>query len=315
MAADHVPLILDVDTGIDDALAIALALAEPRAELVAVTTLAGNHGVEQVIVNTLKVLHHLGADHVPVHRGASKPLVRPLHDAQYFHGRDGLGDADLPAFDRPLGPDRGPAAVIRLARERPGELTLVCLGPLTNLAIALNVAPELPDLLKSVVVMGGAFAIAGNVTAHAEFNLHADPEAANEVLSNRKLDLTMIGLDVSHQVPLPKTVWDEAANSPSPNAQLVARLCAWIWVGHRRTGMFLHDPLATAVAIDPTLVTRTQRSVTVSAAPENRGETRAERTGTINVAESVDARRFLDLFCERLDLTRIDADLSTLRAV
>jgi inosine-uridine nucleoside N-ribohydrolase len=315
MIAERVSLILDVDTGIDDALAIALALADPRAELVAVTTLAGNHGVDQVIVNTLKVLNHVDANHVPVHRGASKPLVRQLHDGQYFHGKDGLGDADLEAIDRPLGPDRGPAAIIRLARERPGELTLVCLGPLTNLAIALNVAPELPELLKSVVVMGGAFTIGGNVTAHAEFNIHADPEAANEVLSNRRLALTMVGLDVSHQVPLPKAVWDEAAKSPSAFAQLVAKVCAWMWVGHRRTGMFLHDPLATAVAIDPTLVTCAKRSVTVSAAPETRGETRARRVGTVNLAESVDVCRFLELFCERLGLTWIDADLSALRAV
>jgi purine nucleosidase len=315
MNGDRVSLILDVDTGIDDALAIALALADPRAELVAVTTVAGNHHVEQVTINTLKVLNHLGVNEIPVHRGASKPLVRVLHDAQYFHGRDGLGDADIPAFDRPLGADRGPAAVIRMALERPGELTLVCLGPLTNLAIALNVAPELPELLKSVVVMGGVFTIGGNVTPHAEFNIHTDPEAANEVLSNRKLDLTMVGLDVSHQVALPKAVWDAAANSPSPSAQLVAKTCAWIWNGHRRNAMFLHDPLAVAVAIDPTLVTCAKRSVTVSAAPENRGETRAVRSGTVNVAEAVAAKRFLDYFSERLDLTRIPADLTTLSAV
>ncbi|MEA2514131.1 MAG: hypothetical protein QOF33_778 [Thermomicrobiales bacterium] len=315
MTEGRVPLILDVDTGIDDAVAIALALADPRAEVVAVTTLAGNVGVEQVVANTFKVLNFLGANEIPVHRGASKPLVRELRDAQYFHGRDGLGEPGLPPFDRPLGSDRGPAAIIRLARQRPGEITLVCQGPLTNLAIALNVAPELPSLLKSVVVMGGAFRVAGNVTAHAEYNIFADPEAAVEVFANRAIDLTVVGLDVSHQVVLPKAVWELAATSPSPFAQLVAKVSAWVWTGHRRTGMFLHDPLAVAVALDPTVVTSTGRSVTVSCAPENRGETRAMRAGTIRVAETVEARRFLESFCDLLGLTWIPADPSTLRPV
>jgi inosine-uridine nucleoside N-ribohydrolase len=315
MAAPRTPLILDVDTGIDDAVAIALALADPRAEVVAVTTVAGNTGVEQVIRNTLKVLNYLGADHIPVHRGASKPLVRELRDGHYFHGRDGLGEPDLPDVERPLAPDRGPAAIIRLARERPGELTLVCQGPLTNLAIALNVAPELPGLLKSVVVMGGAYDVGGNVTPHAEFNVFVDPEAAVEVFSNRALDLTVIGLDVSHQVALPKAVWEGAATATTSSAQLVAKVCAWIWTGHRRTGMFLHDPLAVAVALDPTLVDCTRRSVTASCARENRGETRAVRTGTVKVAETVEAERFLASFAQTLGLTWVPVDRSSLVVV
>lgn len=315
MADGRTPLILDVDTGIDDAVAIALALADPRAEVVAVSTVAGNTRVEQVVKNTLKVLGYLGADHVPVHRGASKPLVRELRDGQYFHGRDGLGESDLPEVDRPLGPDRGPAAIIRLARERPGELTLVCQGPLTNLAIALNVAPELPNLLKAVVVMGGAFTIGGNVTPHAEFNIFVDPEAAVEVFANRALDLTVVGLDVSHQVALPKSIWEEAATAASPSPQLVGKLCDWIWRGHGRTGMFLHDPLAVAVALDPTLVGCAKRSVTVGCASENRGETRAVRAGTVKVAEAVDADRFLASFSQTLELARVPTDLASLVAV
>jgi inosine-uridine nucleoside N-ribohydrolase len=315
MAVGRTPLILDVDTGIDDAVAIALALADPRAEVVAVTTVAGNTGVEQVIKNTLRVLDFLGADDIPVHRGASKPLVRELRDAHYFHGRDGLGESGLPEVDRSVGFDRGPAAIIRLAHERPGELTLVCQAPLTNLAIALNVAPELPRLLKSVVVMGGAFSIGGNVTPHAEFNIFVDPEAAVEVFANRLLDLTVVGLDVSHQVALPKAVWEGAASATSPYAQLIARLCAWIWTGHGRTGMFLHDPLAVAVALDPTLVGCVGRSVTVSCAAETRGETRAVRAGTVKVAETVEAERFLRSFAETLGLSWVTTDVSSLVAV
>jgi purine nucleosidase len=302
MTAERLPLLLDVDTGIDDALAIALALASPDAELVAVTTVAGNVDVDLVTRNTLRVLNHLGANHVPVHRGASKPLIRELRHASHFHGADGLGEADIPPFDRPLGRDRGPAAVIRLAIERPGALTWVCLGPLTNLAIALNVAPELPSLLRRVVVMGGAFTVGGNVTAHAEYNVFADPEAAAEVFANRALDLTVVGLDVTHRVALPRSVWEAAAAIDQPAPQLVAKLCPWMWRRHRKTGMYLHDPLAVAVALDPSLIACGRRSVTVGTGLENRGESMAARAGTVKVAETVDAERFLAEFCSRLGL-------------
>ena len=153
--SERVPLVLDVDTGTDDALALAYAVASPEIELVAITTVAGNVDVEKTTSNTLSVLDWLGAGDVSVHRGASRPLVRPHRDAIYFHDEGGLGGARLPTSTRSIGPDRGPAALIRLARQRPGELTLVALGPLTNLAIALNVEPRLPELLKSVVLMGG----------------------------------------------------------------------------------------------------------------------------------------------------------------
>jgi len=310
---NRVPLILDVDTGIDDGVAIALALADPRAEVVAITTLAGNINVEMATANTLRVLHFLGADKIPVHRGASKPLVRELRDAQYFHGRDGLGEPDLLPFERPLGADRGPAAIIRLARQRPGELTLVCQGPLTNLAIALNVAPELPRLLKSIVVMGGSFTVAGNTTAHAEFNVFADPEAAVEVFNSGAPNLTVIGLDVTHQVAMPRSVWEAGATSENISAQLISKLCAWVWTGHRREAMFLHDPLAVAVAIEPSLVVCADRSISVSCLEGNRGETRAERTGPIKVAHSVDVERFLQEFAGLLGLDPIPANATDLK--
>src|SRR5215211_5664258 len=156
---ERVPVILDVDTGTDDALALAYAVMSPRIDLIAATTVAGNVDIEKTTANTLTVLDWLGAADIPVHRGASRPLVRPHRDASYFHDEGGLGGARLPASTRMVGADRGPAALIRLASQRPGELTLVALGPLTNLAIALNVEPELPQLLKSVVVMGGAYTV------------------------------------------------------------------------------------------------------------------------------------------------------------
>src|SRR5215216_893987 len=206
--SERVPLVLDVDTGTDDALALAYAVASPKIELVGVTTVAGNVDVEKTTANTLSVLDWLGAAHVPVHRGASRPLVRPHQDASYFHDESGLGGAQLPTSTRSIGADRGPAALIRLARQWPGALTLVALGPLTNLAIALNVEPELTQLLKWVVIMGGAYTVPGNTTPAAEFNILVDPEAADQVFTAPFPRMTAVWLDVTEQVALTRDDWD-----------------------------------------------------------------------------------------------------------
>ena len=177
---DATPIILDVDTGVDDALAIGLAVSRPDIDLIAVSILAGNIDVVNATENSRRVLGLIGASAIPVHQGASRPLARVHRDAAHYHGKNGLGDAQLPEVDAPLGPDRGPAAIIRLARQRPGEIVLVATGPLTNVAIALNVFPELPSLLKRFVVMGGSYRSPGNVTPHAEFNIWADPKQRNK---------------------------------------------------------------------------------------------------------------------------------------
>ena len=221
---EQVPVILDVDTGTDDALALGYAVASPRTELVAVTTVAGNVGVEKTTANTLAVLDWLGAGDVPVHRGASRPLVRPHRDAVYFHDEGGLGGCTASAVDtfcrgRPRA--RGSHSPCRL---RPRELTLVTLGPLTNLAIALNVEPNLPELLKSVVVMGGAYSVPGNTTPAAEFNILVDPEAAEQVFTARFPTLTTVGLDVTERVALTRDDWDAvnaALNHFLPSATLL----------------------------------------------------------------------------------------------
>src|SRR5688500_8734291 len=157
MAGVPLPYILDVDTGIDGALALALAVRSPEIGLLAVSTLAGNVDVERTTDNTRRVLTWVGATGVPVHRGASRPLCKPPRHAVHVLGSNGLGNAELPEGTNPIGRDKGPAALIRMAKAQPGEITLVCVGPLTNLAIALNVEPDLPMLLRRVVIMGGAF--------------------------------------------------------------------------------------------------------------------------------------------------------------
>ena len=301
---EQVPVILDVDTGTDDALALGYAVASPRIELVAVTTVAGNVGVEKTTANTLAVLDWLGAGDVPVHRGASRPLVRPHRDAVYFHDEGGLGGAQLPPSIRSVGADRGPAALIRLARLRPRELTLVTLGPLTNLAIALNVEPNLPELLKSVVVMGGAYSVPGNTTPAAEFNILVDPEAAEQVFSAPFPSLTVVGLDVTEQVALTRDDW-EAVNVDSslpPTARLLREVGAFAYSRLGRDQFSLHDPLSVAVAIDPTLIEVQELEIAVDAIEPERGRTKIVGPGTIRVAVSVEAQRALGEFRRTVEL-------------
>jgi inosine-uridine nucleoside N-ribohydrolase len=293
--SERLPIVLDVDTGIDDALALAYAVTSPMIELIAVTTVAGNVDVAKTTANTLSVLDWLGAGHVPVHRGASRPLARPHRDASYFHDEGGLGGARLPKSTRSIGADKGPAALIRLVRQRPGELILVALGPLTNLAIALNVEPELPELLKSVVVMGGAYTVPGNMTPAAEFNVLVDPEAADQVFRAPFPHLTAVGLDVTERVALTRDDWDAVneASSLSRPANLLREVgrSAFSKLGQDRFS--LHDPLSVAVAVDPTLIAVRELEIAVDTVEPELGRTRITGPGNIRVAEFVDAQRAL----------------------
>ena len=176
--ADRMPLLLDVDTGIDDALALLYASASPEAELVAVTCIGGNVDARQVAANTLAVLELAGRADVPVYLGSERPVRKPLATSTETHGPRGLGHAELPAPNRGLADGFAPDVIVELARSRPGELLLVTLGPLTNLAIALEREPSLPSLLRGWASMGGAFRGAGNTTPTSEWNIHVDPDAA-----------------------------------------------------------------------------------------------------------------------------------------
>jgi purine nucleosidase len=290
-----VPVILDVDTGSDDALALAYAVAAPHIDLIAATTVAGNVDVAKATANTLAVLDWLGASDIPVHRGASRPLVRPHQDASHFHHEGGIGGAQLPTSTRQEGNDRGPAAMIRLARQRPGEITLVALGPLTNVAIALNVEPSLPSLLKSVVIMGGAFTVAGNTTPAAEFNIVVDPEAAAQVFTAPWAELTAVGLDVTNLVALTSADWQavhERRDLP-PTAALIGEVGRFAFQTLGRERFALHDPLAVAVAVSPGLVVTEDATVEVATAGDDAGRTRIVGPGRTRVALSVDAERAL----------------------
>lgn len=254
---DREQLVLDVDTGIDDALALILAFRSPEAEVLAIGIVAGNTEAGQAAINTLKVLDAVGAG-VPVAVGLNRGLLRPAATVPWVHGNDGMGDAAIPA---PSGRPTGEHAVdqlIRLAHERPGELTLVACGPLSNVAAALIRDPELPRLFKKVVIMGGAVGVAGNVTAVAEANIWHDPEAAQLVFA-ADWPLTMVGLDVTMSTFLRPAHLERLRASDGPLARFVTAISAFYW-GYYSTatgeeGCALHDPLALGIALDPTLVT------------------------------------------------------------
>jgi purine nucleosidase len=173
-------LLIDTDPGVDDALALMMALCHPRAEVVGITVTAGNVGIDHTTRNALTLVERCGGK-VPVFVGADRPLVWPPVDAAYVHGSDGFGDAGLPAPSRTPENEHAVQAILRLSRDHAGELTLVMLGPLTNLALALRLDPSLPERIPRLVVMGAAVTGLGNITPSAEFNIFFDPEAAKVV--------------------------------------------------------------------------------------------------------------------------------------
>ena len=214
------PVFVDVDTGLDDALALALLSRTPDVSIVGVGTVAGNVPVGFSTENTLRVLSWCGAEQVPVYRGASRPLVAPYQDAAHVHGGDGLGGAMLPPSSRNIADLSAPEALFRAAREFTGQLVLVTLGPLTNIAMALDLFPELTDHVRRVAVMGGAYDVPGNITATAEFNISVDPDAANQVFAAPWREIIAVGLDVTHQTILPREDWELSEHAEGATAQL-----------------------------------------------------------------------------------------------
>ena len=304
--AEPVRMILDVDTGTDDALALALAVRSPGVELVGVTTVAGNVPLPRTTENTLRVLAHLGGGAVPVHRGLSRPLARELVTAAEFQGVDGLGGLALPPSGATIARPSAPEYLVETIMGAPGEITLVCVGPLTNLAAAIALEPELPSALGRLVLMGGALE-RGNVTYYAEFNIYVDPEAAAQVFA--ACPLTMVGLDVTQRASLTPATVKPLANLESPTARLVHGVTARTF-GERGKGEYhLHDPLAVAVALDPTLCQTKRGTVKVETATAwCAGRTTLDEAddGPHEVCVEVDTQRFLRLFAETLDLPSLE---------
>ncbi|MGH7391114.1 MAG: nucleoside hydrolase [Candidatus Rokuibacteriota bacterium] len=253
------PVLIDTDPGIDDALALLLAWGSPEIRVEAVVAVAGNVRLEDATLNVYRLIELRSPDPAPrVGRGAAGPLARRLRMATRYHGKDGLGDvsswelSDLRAvFD--AGPEPGVPLIVETARRLGAALTLVALGPLTNLAIAITSDREAMGRIGRVVAMGGAVDVPGNVTAEAEFNVHVDPEAAGVVL-DAGLGLDLVPLDATRQATLMRHELEAAlARRPGPVASRIAEFTRRAF--RRDAGaMHLHDPLAVAVAVDPTLV-------------------------------------------------------------
>ena len=312
---DRTALILDVDTGIDDSLALLYAASSPDAELVAATCVSGNIDAHQVAINTRAVLELAGRTDVEVALGREIPLVRALETTPETHGPQGLGHAEQPPPSQPISDRHAVDLILEEARRRPGEIMLVTLGPLTNLAVAVLREPGLPRLLKGYTLMGGAYGVSGNTTPTTEWNIHCDPEAAKIVfrawatarLADPSIPLPLaLGLDVTEQARvLPDDVVRLARRAGStpddsialargedpmhatrsvasnPIVRYVADALRFYMEFHAEYdgfyGAFIHDPLAVAAALDRSLVTTEAFYVDV--------ETRGEITAGMTVAD------------------------------
>ena len=295
--------LIDTDPGIDDALALLYAWGSPGLRLAGITTVAGNVDVDEATRNLFRLIALRRPSPPPiVAQGAAAPLARPLVTARGYHGEDGLGGlTDWPPVTPVLSPLAAADFIVQAARAAGEPLTLIALGPLTNVALALARDRRALGRLARVVIMGGAVDVPGNVTPTAEFNFHVDPEAASQVLE-AGLNVDLVPLDATQQALLPRAAL-ESALALHPGA-FATRCAAFTERGFRlkegkggAAGMVLHDPLAVAVALDPTLVGWDKARLVV----DTEGATR-RATGAPNcrVAGVVDVRRVLDNLLERL---------------
>ena len=295
--------LVDTDTAAD-AVALVMALSHPGVRVEAITVVAGNVPVDQGVQNALYTLELLG-EHVPVLGGAQAPLLAPLKTSQFIHGEDGMGDTGLPLHGREPDPGHAVDALLEMAERYPGEVTLVALGPLTNVAMALHREPSFAGKVKECVMMGGASDHLGNITPVAEYNVWVDPEAAKVVVSSG-MPLKMVGLDISRK---------HAVFTPEESAELrgvgtpLAEFCVDIqrvvlneWDG----GFELADAIAMAVALDSGVATRTERRfVAVETGGEwCRGQTvvhhhgiagRGEYEPNVEIVEEASRERFLEM--------------------
>jgi inosine-uridine nucleoside N-ribohydrolase len=296
------PVLIDTDPGIDDALALLFAWNSPEIRVEAITTVAGNVPLHAASTNLLRLL----ALRKPVPRpvvaaGATGPLARALTTATRYHGEDGLGDLpDWPEVERLPDSPGAVSVIVDAARRHERELTIVALGPLTNLALALKEDAVAVGRVGRIVAMGGAVDVPGNVTPTAEFNMFVDPEAAHRVLA-AGLPLELVPLDATRQAVLPRA--GMRATLARSQGTLASRIQAFSERGFRiahgdgEDGMALHDPLAVGLAIDPSL--GKWEAVRLAIGPD--GETlRASGAPNCRVAKGVDSDRFIRLFLDRL---------------
>jgi len=249
-------IIIDTDPGIDDAMAIFLALRSPELKVEAITAVSGNVPLELTLPNALRLAEIAGRTDIPITRGASVPLVRRLITAKYVHGNNGLGGVEFPEPHLKPVSETATQLISRIVRANPGEITIVAVGPLTNIGTLLRSDPEIAHMIPQIVIMGGSLS-GGNITPAAEFNLYVDPEAARIVFDSG-IPLTMVGLDVTEKVLLREehvVILERAQNPVSQAAGKIMRAT----LNHAHKGIdptviAMHDPLTVASLIDPQLL-------------------------------------------------------------
>jgi purine nucleosidase len=317
-------VIIDTDPGTDDALAILLALNSPELKVEALTIVAGNVTAPIGLDNALAITVLANRCDLPVAQGAQLPIHGKLTIEPFWNGPNGLGGAQLPANRCNADPRFGPDVIIELVHKYPHEVTLIPIGPETNIALAVLKDPTIVPLVKRVVLMGGSIS-GGNVNGAAEFNVMADPEAAN-IVFNAGWPITMVGLDVTEITLMQNSDVAELEKNAGPEAKFaaaVARFQIGLYQGTGFGGGAIHDALAVGAVIDPTFLTT--KSLRVDVETEGRfarGETIANRNGTIDktipvgdhfetvgvievkpnvdVATNIDAKSFLNFFVKRL---------------
>ncbi|MGV0853818.1 nucleoside hydrolase [Mycolicibacterium phlei] len=313
------PVFADVDTGVDDAMALTYLLASPDADLIGIASTAGNVPVHQVCRNNLGLLQLCGRPDIPVSKGSDVPLTAPLRTAEDTHGPEGLGYATLPPTERPLTDYDAADAWVRAAHAHPGELVAIAVGPLTNLALAMRREPALPKLLRRLVIMGGAFDYRGNTTPVAEWNISVDPEAAAEVFAAwsdaEPAHLPIVlGLNLTENIAMTPALFSRIAARAGARTDLITVLedaMRFYFEFHDSQGegylAHLHDPLAAAVALDPDLVTTRTTTVDVELTGTlTRGMTIADwsrrwgRKPNAHIGVDVDPAVFFDRFIERV---------------
>lgn len=318
-------IIIDTDPGTDDAMALLLALNSPEVSVEAVTVVAGNVVAEQGLKNALKIMSLAGRCDIPAAKGSAGPLDQKLITCEFIHGANGLADMEPEAQSCQADRRSAPDLIIELVRRYPGEITIVTLGPLTNIALAVSKDPAIARIVKEVVVMGGSLS-GGNSTAAAEANIYGDPEAA-QIVFNAGWPLTMVGLDVANRTVFTRKHLDKLASARGPQNDFAAAVLEYLIKADEErfsgTGTPMFDPLAMGAAIDPTLIKTQDMRVDVETKGEfTRGETVANRYNTVErnvlkdgrymmeslepvrpnvkVSVGVDAKRFLRMFIKRL---------------
>lgn len=304
-------IIIDTDPGIDDALAILLALAEPRVTLEAITVTFGNCSLENAQKNALSILELARANQIPVARGAHRPLVQPLLLAPETHGTTGIGYANLPEPSLQIYPEPAVNLLIQKVMDNPGEITIIAIGPLTNIALAVRVEPDFAPAVGEIFIMGGAIRHDGNTTPLAEFNTFCDPHAAH-IVFHSGMPITLVPLDVTYQVVFSSADRDRLLEIPSPLTRFISEATRFYMEFHNEyqqiDGCVINDPLALAVSYLPYLVETQELYVDVDiSGGVSMGKTYADayrllkKEPNMRVALNVHPRKFMEYFLERME--------------